>query len=77
MFSCLLRGSAASGMKITLPRLHLEKMSEQKQKLDFQTDKTNFDTEWKWNIVSERIEKRFETFCTVSIEQLIKDGPMN
>ena len=50
-------------------------MSEQILSLDFQTDETNFDTEWKWNIVSEEMEKKLETFYTVSNELLIKAGP--
>ena len=52
------------------------KMCEQISSLDFQTDEKNFDTEWKWNIVSEEMEKKFETFYTVSNERFIKAGPM-
>ena len=51
-------------------------MSEQFSSLDFQMDQPNFDTEWKWNIVSEEMGKKFETFYTVSNERLIKAGPM-
>ena len=36
-------------------------MSEQVSPLDFQTVETNFGTEWKWNIVSEELEKKFRT----------------
>ena len=42
------------------------RMSEQIPSLDIQTDETNFDTEWKWNIVSEEMEKKFKTFHTTS-----------
>ena len=38
-------------------------------------DEKKLDTEWKWNIVSEEMEKSFETFQTVSNERLIKAGP--
>ena len=51
-------------------------MFEQNSSLDFQMDETSSDTAWKWNIVLEEIEKKFETFYTVSNEQLIKAGPM-
>ena len=61
-----------SGMRITSTMLLPWKMSEQISSLDFQTDETNFDTEWKWDIVSEEMEKKFETLCTVSKEQLTK-----
>ena len=49
--------------------------SEQILSLDFRTDETNFDTEWKWNIVSEDMEKKFETFHLLN-ERSIKAGPM-
>ena len=39
-------------------------------------DETNFDTEWKWNFVSEEMDRKFAIFYTVSNEQLIKVGPM-
>ena len=61
-----------SGMRITSTMLLPWKMSEQISSLDFQTDETNFDTEWKWDIVSEEMEKKFETFYTVSKEKLTK-----
>ena len=51
-------------------------MFEQISSLDFQMDETNFDTEWKWNIALEEMEKKFETFSTVSNERLIKADPM-
>ena len=51
-------------------------MFEQISSLDFQMDETNSDTEWKWNIVLEEMEKKFETFYTVSNERLIKAGPL-
>ena len=51
-------------------------MVEQISSLDFQMDETNFDTEWNWNIVLEEMEKKFETYYTVSNERLIKAGPM-
>ena len=31
----------------------------------FSEGETNVDTEWKWNIVSEEMAKKFETFYTV------------
>ena len=51
-------------------------MFEQISSLDFQMDETSTDTAWKWNIVLEEMEKKFETFYTVSNERLIKAGPM-
>ena len=51
-------------------------MFEKISSLDFQMDETNFDTEWKWNIALEEMEKKFETFSTVSNERLIKADPM-
>ena len=49
---------------------------EQISSLDFQTDERNSDTEWKWNIVLEEIEKKFETSYIVSNERLIGADPM-
>ena len=51
-------------------------MSEQFSSTDFHTDKTNFDTEWRWNIVSDEMEKIVEILNTVSNERLIKAGAM-
>ena len=51
-------------------------MFEQISSLDFQMDETNSDTEWKWNIALEEMEKKFGTSYTVSSERLIKAGPM-
>ena len=53
-------------MRITLPQLQPGRMSEQASLSDFQMDETNLDTEWKWNIVLEEMEKMFETFCIAS-----------
>ena len=50
-------------------------MSERIWTLDFQIDERIIDTEWKWNIVSEEMEKKFEIFYSVSNERLIKAGP--
>ena len=36
-------------------------MFEQISSLDFQMDETNSDTEWKWNIALDEIEKKFGT----------------
>ena len=49
-------------------------MFEQISSLDFQMGETKSDTAWKWNIVLEEMEKKFETFYTVSNERLIKAG---
>ena len=65
-----------SGTTITLPTLLLGRMSEPISPLDFQTDETNFEAEWRWNIVLEEMENIFETFYTVSNERLIKAGPV-
>ena len=65
-----------SGMRAILPTQQPGRMFEQISSLDFQMDETNSDTEWKWNIVLEEMEKKFETFYTVSNERLIKAGPM-
>ena len=65
-----------SGMRVILPTQQLGRMFEQISSLDFQMDETNSDTEWKWNIVLEELEKKFETLYTVSNERLIKAGPM-
>ena len=43
-------------------------MSKKKSSLDFQMDETNFDTEWKWNNVSEDREKKLVIFFTKSRE---------
>ena len=51
-------------------------MSEQFSSLDFQTDETNFDTERKWNNVSEETAKNVEISYTVSTGRLTKVGPM-
>ena len=44
-------------------------MLEQISSLGFQMGETNSDTEWKWNIALEEMEKKFETFYTVSNER--------
>ena len=49
-------------MRITIPTLLPGRMSGQTSSPDFQTDETNFDTDWKWNIVSEEMERKLETF---------------
>ena len=51
-------------------------MFEQVSSLGFQKDETNFDTEWKRNIVLEEMEKKFETSYSISSERFIKAGPM-
>ena len=51
-------------------------MFEQTSSPDIQVDVTIFDNEWKWKIVLEEMEKKFETFYTVSNEWLKKAGPM-
>ena len=65
-----------SGMKAILPTQQPARMFEQISPLDSQTDETNSDTEWKWNIVLEEMEKKLETSYTVSNERLIGAGPM-
>ena len=63
-------------MKTILPTQQPRKTFEQISSLDSQTDETNSDTEWKWNIVLEEMEKKFETSYTVSNERMIRAGPM-
>ena len=63
-----------SGTRITLATLQPGRMSGPISPLDFQMDGTNFDTEWKWNIVSEEMEKTFGTSYIASRELLIKGG---
>ena len=65
------------GRRITLRAPLDGRMLEQISSMHFQTDGTNFDTEWKWNIVSEEVEKTFGNFYTVSIKLLTKAGPTN
>ena len=55
-----------SGTRTILPTQQLGRMFEQIELLDFQKDETNSDTAWKWNIVLEEMEKKFETSYTVS-----------
>ena len=65
-----------TGMRIILRKLLPGKMSEQFSSTDFQTDETNFDKEWRWNIVSDEMEKIVEILYTVSNERFTKAGPM-
>ena len=65
-----------SGTRAILQTQQPGKMFEQTSSLDFQMDGTNSDTEWKWNIVIEEMEKKVETFYTVSNERSIKADPM-
>ena len=65
-----------SRWRTILPTQQLGRMFEQISSLDFQMDETNSDTAWEWNIVLEKMEKKFGTFYTVSNERLIKCGPM-
>ena len=65
-----------SGMRLTLRTLPPRRMFEQILSLDSQVDKTNFDTESKWNIALEEMEKKFGTSCIASGELWIKGGQM-
>ena len=65
-----------SGKRATLPTILPWKMSAKYSLLDFQLDETSSDTEWKWNIVSEELDRKIETIYTVSEERLNKAGPM-
>ena len=65
-----------SGTKAILPTQQPGRIFERISSRDFQMDGTNSDTKWKWNIVLEEMEKKFETSYTVSNERLIKVGPM-
>ena len=65
-----------SGTRAIIPTQQPGKMFEQTSSLDFQMDGTSSCTGWKWNIVLEEMEKKFEPFYTVSNERLIKAGPM-
>ena len=49
-------------------------MFEQISSLDCQMDETNFDTEWKWNIAIEEMEKKFGTSYIASRELWIEGG---
>ena len=53
-----------NGMRTTWPTILPGRMSEHISPLNFQTDETNFDSEWMWNIVSEDMENKFENFAT-------------
>ena len=78
LFSSLLRGPAAEWYEsnITNATTWEDRMFEQPSSLDFQMDETNFDTEWKWNLVLEEMQKKFGTSYTVSNGQLTRAGPM-
>ena len=65
-----------SGTRAILPTQQLGMTFEQILSLDFQMEETNSDFERKWNIASEAMERKFETFYTVSSERLITAGPM-
>ena len=53
-----------NGTRAKLPKPQPGRTFEQNSSLDFQMDETKFDTEWKWNIVLEEMQKKFGTFCT-------------
>ena len=76
LYSSLLRGPAAEWYENNI----LNATTWENIRTNFITrvpdGRKNFDTDWKWNIVSEEIEKKFETFYTVSNERLIKVDPM-
>ena len=74
LFFSSLRGPTAECTKVTLPMLLLGGMSEQISSLDPQTEETNFDIEWKWNIVLEEMERKFETLYMEYTELWIKGG---
>ena len=65
-----------SGTRVTSRTLLYGKILEQTSSLDFQMDETTFDTEWKWNSVSEEMERNLETFYSALKERLTKTGPM-
>ena len=65
-----------SSTRTILPRQQPGRMFEQFSSLDFQMDETNSDTAWKWKILLEDKKKISGTSYTVSIERLIKAGPM-
>ena len=68
LFRSLLRDQPLSGTRAILPTQQPARIFEQISLLDFQMDETNSDTAWKWNIVLEEMEKKFETSYTVSNE---------
>ena len=76
LFSFLLPGPAAEWYENIYHATIWENVRTKCSLLDFQTDGRNFDTEWKMNIVSDEMEKKFETFYTVSKKRLTKAGPM-
>ena len=51
-----------SGKRTILPTQQPGRMFEQISSLGFQMEETNSDTEWKWSIVLEEMEKNFVTF---------------
>ena len=63
-----------SGMRITSPTPAPGRMFEQSSSLDFQMEKTNFETEWKWNITLEEMENKFGISYIASRELWIKGG---
>ena len=75
LLSSILPGQAAEWYENNITNATTWENVRQVSSLDFQTDETNSDTEWKWNIVSEEMEK-FGTFYSVSKERLTKAGLM-
>ena len=63
-----------SGTRTIIPTQQPGRMFEQISSLDFQMDETNSDTEWKWTIVLEEMEKKFGTSYTALEEPWIKGG---
>ena len=63
-----------NGARVTLPIQQPGIMFEQDSSLGFQMDETNLDTEWKYNTVSEEMEKESEISSIASRELWIKGG---
>ena len=64
-----------SGTRTTSRTLVHEEMTKQISSFVFQIHETNVDTEWRWNLVSEKMEKKLGTFYTESKERLTRGSP--
>ena len=62
-----------SGTRAILPTQQPGRMFEQISSLDFQMDETNSDTEWKWNIALEEMEKKVDASLQ-RIKRLVHKG---
>ena len=67
LYSSLIRGPTVESSENNNTKATTWVKSEQTSSLDFQTNETDFQPKWKWNIVSEELENNLETLHCIKL----------